>query len=70
VYRYRVHFPPGGETAAVPKTLEPIELESDVPYEVGSRIEHGGRGWVVTKAPLEQQTLGAYADIEVWPADP
>jgi hypothetical protein len=70
VYRYRVSFPPPGETAAVSKPMKPVYLESEVPYEVGSRIEHGGREWVVTLAPFEDQTLGSYADIEVWPAEP
>ena len=50
--------------------FKPVFLESDVPYRVGSRIEHGGREWVVTLAPFEEQTLGSYADVEVWPAEP
>jgi hypothetical protein len=70
VYLYRVSFPPPGETAAVPRPIKPAYLESEVPYEVGSRIEHEGREWVVILAPLDQQTLGSYADIEVWPAEP
>jgi hypothetical protein len=70
VYLYRISFPPPGETAAVPQRIKPVYLESEVPYVVGSRIEHGGREWVVTLAPLDQQTLGSYADIEVWPAEP
>ena len=69
MYRYRVSFPHPGETAAVPKALKPVYLDSDVPYNVGSRIEHDGRVWVVTLAPFEEQTLGSYADIEVWPAE-
>jgi hypothetical protein len=53
----------------VPMPLEPVFLESEVPYKVGSRIEHAGREWVVTLGPSDEQTLGSYADIEVWPAE-
>jgi hypothetical protein len=69
VYRYRVHFPTPDDTALEVANAEPAEIEVEEAYEVGSRFEYEGRAWVVTQMPLEQQTLGAYADIMVWPAD-
>jgi hypothetical protein len=64
---YRLIFP-------TPRGL-PIEetptarYESKEPCEVGAVIEHGGKRWTVTEAPLEQPEYGSVADLMVWPAD-
>lgn len=69
MYRYRVSFPDPGEIASVSRVIKPIFRVVDVPFEVGNRIEHDGREWVVTLVARDDQTLGGYADIEVWPAE-
>ncbi len=67
MYRYRIVFP-----AVADQQLErsdTVMVEVEEPYEVGARITHGGKTWQVTKAPLEEQSLGDYADVLVWPVD-
>ena len=68
MYRYRLVFP-----AAPDQQLERSDtamIESEEPIEVGARVEHEGRTWLVTQAPREEQRLGDYADLLVWPAEP
>jgi hypothetical protein len=38
-------------------------------FEVGDVLEHGGKRWSVSQAPLEQPESGEMADLMVWPAD-
>ena len=67
MYRYRLVFP-----AAADQQLEHARtamIESVEPYEVGSTIEFEGKTWQVTQVPLEQQNLGDYADLRVWPVE-
>jgi hypothetical protein len=69
VYSYRVSFPSPADAPGVPKKLKPIFIERETPIEVGSRIEHHGRQWVVTLGPVDQVTFDTYLDVEVWPAE-
>ncbi len=38
-------------------------------YEPGTVIEHGGKNWRVSQAPVDLPELGATVDLMVWPAD-
>jgi hypothetical protein len=67
VYRYRIVFPNAPDQQLERSDTAMIEVEE--PYEVGSKITHGGKVWQVTRLPLEAQSLGDYADVLVWPAD-
>jgi hypothetical protein len=67
VYRYRIVFPTRPDQQL--EKADTAMIESDEPFEVGAKIEHGGRTWVVTKVPFQEQDLGDYADLLVWPAD-
>jgi hypothetical protein len=67
VYRYRLVFPTAPDQQL--ERADTAMIESEEPYEVGARIEHGGKLWEVTQGPVEQQDLGDYADLLVWPAE-
>jgi hypothetical protein len=68
VPRYRIVFPPRpGEPAEHSPTAH--VNSGDEIYEVGTLIEHHGRRWRVSQAPLEQEDGGKEADVMVWPAD-
>jgi hypothetical protein len=65
---YRLIFPVPEGTPI--EHTESAHFESgDKFYAVGDEIEHRGRRWRVTKAPLEEPTLGETADLMVWPVD-
>ena len=65
MYRYRIVFPNAPDQQLERSDTAMIEVEE--PYEVGSKITHGGKVWQVTRLPLEEQSLGDYADVLVWP---
>jgi hypothetical protein len=67
VYRYRIVFPNAPDQQLEQSNTAMIEVEE--PYEVGARITHGGKVWQVTKVPFQEQSLGDYADVLVWPVD-
>lgn len=65
--RYRLVFPPRpGEPADQSPTAH-IDSGDEV-YVVGSVIEHHGRRWQVTQAPLELPDRDE-ADVLVWPEE-
>jgi len=41
----------------------------DEVYEVGALIEHDGKRWRVSQAPVKQPAMGEIADLMLWPAD-
>jgi hypothetical protein len=70
VLRYRLIFEgPEGLADHYGGELGSARIQSDRLYEVGDIVEHEGKRWVVTSAPLNQPALGAEADLRVWPAD-
>jgi hypothetical protein len=65
---YRLIFPVPEGTPI--EHADSAHIESgDKYYEVGDEIEHGGKLWRVTKAPLEEPTHGETAQLMVWPAE-
>ena len=65
---YRLIFPVPEGTPI--EQAESAHIESGEKfYEVGDEIEHGGKRWRVTQAPLEEPTLGETSDLMVWPAE-
>jgi hypothetical protein len=65
---YRLIFPVPEGTPI--EAAESAHIESgDQIYGVGAKIEHRGKLWRVTKAPLEEPTHGETADLMVWPAE-
>lgn len=65
---YRLLFPtPPGVPAVDAKTARLDTGEKLL--EVGDVVEHGGRRWRVSQAPLEQPQSGETADVLVWPAE-
>ncbi len=66
VYRLIFPDPPGLPIEDTPTA----EIDSgDKVYEVGSIIEHEGKRWRVSQAPVDLPELGAPVDLMVWPAD-
>ena len=63
MYRYRIVFPNAPDQQLERSDTAMIEVEE--PYEVGAKITHGGKVWQVTRLPLEEQSLGDYADVLV-----
>jgi hypothetical protein len=64
---YRLIFPvPEGEAI---EHAHSAHIESDKIYRAGDEVEYGGKRWRVTKAPLEDPTLGEPNDLLVWPVD-
>jgi hypothetical protein len=65
---YRLIFP---DPPDLPIEQTPTaEIDSgDKVYEVGSVIEHEGKRWRVSQAPVELPERGAAADLMVWPAE-
>ena len=64
---YRLIFPqPEGIQIEATHTAH-IETGDKI-YNVGDELEHGGKRWVVTKAPLDQPSHGESEDLMVWPA--
>jgi len=65
---YRLVFPvPEGVQA---ESAQTAHINSgDAYYKVGDELEHGGKRWRVTGAPLDEPTHGETADLMVWPAD-
>ncbi len=64
---YRLVFPvPEGTQIESARTAV---IHSDKVYDVGDEIEHGGRLWRVSQAPLDDPMHGETADLMVWPAD-
>ena len=65
---YRLIFPPA--PGIPPELSHTAQLETgDRILEVGDEVEHGGRRWKVSQAPLEQPESGETADLMLWPAD-
>jgi hypothetical protein len=65
---YRLIFPVPEGTPI--ERAQSAHIESgDKFYEVGDEIEHGGKLWRVTQAPLDDPTLGETSDLMVWPAE-
>ena len=66
--RYRLVFPAPSDLATENTPTAYVESGDEV-YGVGAVIEHRGKRWRVTQAPLEQPESGETADLMVWPAD-
>ena len=66
--RYRLIFPtPEGISI---ENAETTTIDSgDEIYGVGAEIEHDGKRWRVSQAPMEQPELGESVDLMVWPVD-
>ena len=65
---YRLIFPtPANEVIENTPTAH-IDSGDEV-YEVGALIEHRGKRWRVSRAPVEQPQSGETADLMVWPAE-
>jgi hypothetical protein len=65
---YRLIFPTPEGTAI--ENAETVIIDSsDVVYKVGDEIEHEGKLWRVSQAPVEDPALGETVDLMVWPAD-
>jgi hypothetical protein len=56
VYRYRIVFPTRPDQQL--EKTDTAMIESDEPYEVGAKITHQGKVWLVTKVPFQAQDLG------------
>jgi hypothetical protein len=67
VFSYRLLFPPDPDTAI--ENTATVRIESETVYRVGDEIDHDGKRWRVSKAPLEDPEGGSVADLMVWPAD-
>jgi hypothetical protein len=65
---YRLIFPVP-EGFAIENTPTAHIETGDKVLAVGDEVEHGGKLWRVSQAPLDQPTLGETADLMVWPAD-
>jgi hypothetical protein len=64
---YRLVFPVPEGTQI--ESSETHHIKSDTVYKVGDEIEHGGKRWRVSKAPLDDPTHGEVADLMLWPAE-
>jgi len=65
---YRLIFPPPVDQSI--ESTHTSEIDSgDKVYAVGDEIEHEGKRWRVSQAPVDLPELGASADLMVWPAD-
>jgi hypothetical protein len=65
---YRLIFPTPEGTAI--ENTETVTIDSgDEIYEVGAEIEHDGKLWRVSQAPVEDPALGETVDLMVWPVD-
>jgi hypothetical protein len=64
---YRLIFPTSPELAL--ENTPTAHFESDEQLEVGAVVEHDGKRWRVSQAPVEQPQSGETADVMVWPAD-
>lgn len=64
---YRLIFPVPPNTAI--ENTHTSEIASDKIYKVGDEIEHEGKRWRVSKAPLEDPHGGQMLDLMVWPAE-
>jgi hypothetical protein len=65
---YRLLFPTAPGVPAVDTKTARLDT-GDKLLEVGDLVEHGGRRWRVSQAPLEQPQSGETADVLVWPAE-
>lgn len=66
--RYRLIFPPRpGESIERSPTVH-IDSGTEI-YAVGKVVEHHGRRWRVTQAPLDQPEDWAEADVMLWPVE-
>jgi hypothetical protein len=63
--RYRLIFP----SDIMIENTTTAAYESKEHHEVGDVIEHGGKRWRVSQAPVEQPGYGEAADLMVWPAE-
>ena len=65
---YRLIFPPPLDQSI--ENTHTSEIDSgDQVYRVGDEIEHAGKRWRVSKAPLEDPEGGQMLDLMIWPAD-
>ncbi len=65
---YRLIFPTPSDLALENTPTAHVDTGHKV-MEVGDVIEHGGRRWRVSQAPVEQPQSGEMADLMVWPAE-
>jgi hypothetical protein len=64
---YRLIFPTPEGFAT--ENAETARVETgDRILNVGDEIEHDGKLWQVSKAPVDQPSHGETADLLVWPA--
>jgi chitodextrinase len=64
---YRLVFPvPEGTQIESARTAI---IQSDKVYSVGDEVEHGGKRWRVSQAPLDDPIHGETPDLRVWPVD-
>ncbi len=64
---YRLVFPTPPDIAI--ENARTAHIEIDRVLEVGDLVEHGGKRWRVSEAPVEQPESGEMADLMVWPVD-
>lgn len=64
--KYRLIFPPRPGRPASEAPTAYVEVDEEL--KVGSLVEHEGRRWQVTEAPLDQPVYGSTKDVMVWPA--
>lgn len=64
---YRLIFPPPADFAI--ERAQTATFQTDKVLEVGDVIDHGGKRWRVSQAPVVDPNGGASADVMVWPAD-
>jgi len=68
MYHYHLTFETPASAESFTGAPEDADIESDHVYAVGDIVEHEGRRWVVTHAPVEDPMWGASADLLLWPA--
>ena len=65
---YRLVFP-SSPNDPIEDTPTAVIDSGEVVYEPGAVIEHEGKKWRVSQAPIDLPELGATVDLMVWPAD-
>jgi hypothetical protein len=65
---YRLVFPSSPNDPIEDTPTAVIDSGEEV-YEPGAVIEHEGKKWRVSQAPIDLPELGATVDLMVWPAD-
>jgi hypothetical protein len=64
---YRLIFPTPPDVSI--EQAHTAHIESETFLEVGDEVEHHGKRWRVSQAPVEESDDETVRDLMVWPAE-